>query len=103
MRWTLEESGFEIYALDFSPDNRVLAVGSSDGVNGGGGGKVRLFNAMTGELLQTLQGQRPFGPDCGNGIRDGAPLPQNTAPSGRSLAFLPDGRLLTGSESNLIA
>lgn len=54
-------------SLAFSPDSRVLAVGSQEDEN------IKLFNAATGELLQTLS-------------RHGSDFSQ--------LLFSPDGRLL---------
>nr|POF13692.1 vegetative incompatibility protein het-e-1 [Quercus suber] len=45
----LNEHDYEIFALTFSPDGQVVASGSNDGT-------VRLWNAITGEQMQKLEG-----------------------------------------------
>nr|POF13684.1 vegetative incompatibility protein het-e-1 [Quercus suber] len=45
----LNEHDYEVFALTFSPDGQVVASGSNDGT-------VRLWNAITGEQMQKLEG-----------------------------------------------
>jgi WD40 repeat protein/serine/threonine protein kinase len=66
-----EWTSYGATSVSFSPDNQLLAVGGTDG-------KVKLWNAATGELRATLRGHTG---------------------KVRRLAFFPDGRsLATGSE-----
>ncbi len=71
----------KVYALAFSPDDRLLATASSEGVNDNKDfvSEVKLWDARTGNLKQTL-------PEESGGVL--------------SVAFSPDGRLVataTGS------
>jgi WD40 repeat protein len=61
-----------IDSLAFSPDNQTLASASSDGT-------IRLWNVMTGQVIQTLQGHQP-----------------SIIPS-LSVTFSPDGQRLASS------
>ncbi|MHB1037697.1 MAG: WD40 domain-containing protein [Pirellulales bacterium] len=78
-------SDTEATALAFSPDGRVVAVGTSIG-------QVKLFNAQTGELLRSLDDEKARLAD--------EKTPENWKPLRRamgsvaSLAFSPDGNLL---------
>jgi WD40 repeat protein/serine/threonine protein kinase/tetratricopeptide (TPR) repeat protein len=74
---TSAAEGFSYWAtcVSFSPDNRLLAVGGSDG-------KVKLWDAATGELRATFKGHTGWV---------------------RGLAFFPDGRsLATASEDQTV-
>jgi len=82
---------FEVEALAFSPDAKVLAVGT-------GLGQVKLFNARTGELVLSLDDEP-------------AKLAEKKTPeklkslrraigSAQSLAFSPDGSLLASCGSS---
>ena len=78
-------SHFEATALAFSPDGNMVAVGTSIG-------QVRLFNARTGELVQSLDDEAAKLAD--------KETPENWKSLRRamgsvaSLAFSPDGSLL---------
>jgi serine/threonine-protein kinase len=78
-------SHFEVTALEFSPDGSLLAVGTSIG-------QVKLFDATTGELVQSLDDEQARLAD--------KVIPDNWKPIRRamgsvaSLAFSPDGTLL---------
>jgi beta-lactamase regulating signal transducer with metallopeptidase domain/WD40 repeat protein len=76
---------FEVRALAFSPDASVLAVGTTVG-------QIKLFNARTGEVVQSL--------DDGQGKLADTKTPERLKSLTRamgsvaSLAFSPDGSLL---------
>jgi serine/threonine protein kinase/Tol biopolymer transport system component len=71
------KSNSKVYAVAFSPDDRLLATASSEGVREGGEfvSEVRLWNPATGELRKTLT-------ERSEGVL--------------SVAFSPDGRALAG-------
>jgi serine/threonine protein kinase/WD40 repeat protein len=75
----------EATALAFSPDGRLLAVGTSIG-------QVKLFDIQTGDVMRTLDDERAKLAD------NATPEIWNAMPralgSVRSLAFSPDGSLL---------
>ena len=88
---TRQVSHVEVLALAFSPDSKLLAVGTSIG-------QVKLFDARTGELMRSLD-------DATSKLRD-EQTPDNwkslrrAIGCARALAFSPDGNLLaTGGES----
>jgi serine/threonine protein kinase len=84
--WQLKQTlahNSKVYALAFSPDDRLLATASSESVNDNKDfvSEVKLWNVQNGELKQTL-------PEESGGVL--------------SVAFSPDGRLVataTGSVS----
>ena len=92
-KWLFKEEGDGINALSFSADSRFLAVGSSSRMSGSG--HVRIFDAQTGKIERQLQGCRP---PLGCGYSRGRTMRPNTVPNGKSVAFLPDGRLVTGGD-----
>ncbi|HEX8237105.1 MAG TPA: hypothetical protein VF600_14195 [Abditibacteriaceae bacterium] len=103
--WTIDESGYAIRSLAFSPNGAALAIGSSNGVSDGG--RVRIFNTTTGQILLELQGRQPL-PLCG-GIVNGTPaplpafaVPIDTRPNGRGVTFLSDTVLRTQGDSGVI-
>jgi beta-lactamase regulating signal transducer with metallopeptidase domain/WD40 repeat protein len=81
-------SHFEVTALAFSPDGKVLAVGTSIG-------QVKLFDVRTGQLVRLLDDEQAKLAD--------QKTPENWQSLGRamgsvtSLAFSPDGSLLAVS------
>ena len=44
------------YAIDFSPDNKLIAVGGSRSEKNDNSPELNLFNAQTGELVHALEG-----------------------------------------------
>ena len=82
---TTRFSHIEATALAFSPDGKLLAVGTSIG-------QIKLFNALTGELVRSLDDEKAKLAD--------KETPQNWKSLRRaigsvaSLAFSPDGSLL---------
>jgi ankyrin repeat protein/WD40 repeat protein len=64
--YKLDDDAIGVHSLAFSPDNRLLASGSS-------GAKVRLWDAASGKLLRTMEGHTQLV---------------------RQVAFSPDGRLI---------
>ena len=75
-------TGKEVYSLAFSPDGHTLASGES---YSGLEGMVRVWDLATGETIATL---------------DSADAVYETAASGFSLAFFPDGATLAVSSKN---
>jgi WD40 repeat protein len=71
------KSNSKVYSVAFSPDDRLLATASSEGLREGGAfvSEVRLWNPDTGELQKTLT-------ERSEGVL--------------SVAFSPDGRTLAG-------
>jgi serine/threonine protein kinase len=71
------KSDSKVYSVAFSPDDRLLATASSEGLREGGAfiSEVRLWNPETGELQRTLT-------ERSEGVL--------------SVAFSPDGRTLAG-------
>ena len=75
--WTGSVGNSSVTAVDFSPDGRTVATGSVEHRHARGGpSEVRLWDAATGRLLRTIEGDS-----------DGA----------RALAFAPDGRSLAAA------
>ncbi|MCX7418498.1 MAG: hypothetical protein NT013_03035 [Planctomycetia bacterium] len=78
----------KVEAIAFSPDGNVVAVGTSIG-------QVKLFNARTGELLQSLEDEKARLPEKGTPetLEKSTPITRAMG-SVASLAFSPDGSLL---------
>jgi uncharacterized protein (TIGR03067 family) len=82
---------FEVGPLAFSPDGKVLAVGT-------GMGQVKLFNARTGEFILSLHDSPPEFPEK-KGLEKLKSLRRAMGGVG-GLAFSPDGSLLVTSGSS---
>ncbi len=82
---------FQVEALAFSPDGRMLAVGTSLG-------QVKLYSAHSGELVQSLDDKE--GKQADKNISDGLKPLARAIGSVASLAFSPDGHLLAVAGSS---